>query len=241
MLLWVVLSQAASGGPLQGLQTGLLVCGLFLCVYLHELGHALAATRYRIATRDITLLPFGGVAQLERMPSGWGEVIVALAGPAVNVLIAALLFLVLLAKVGFESMRNADLAGVDLQKPFELGWVEQLLILNVGLVLFNLVPAFPLDGGRVLRGLLSLNSTHLQATQVAARIGRYLAFAMIGVGIFYNWSLALVGLFVLFAGTMELMQAQRLALAENGFFQTFDTRPPSSDSVIDADDVRQLP
>src|SRR5512147_789112 len=150
-------AEAALGGVL-------FFAGLFVCVLLHEYGHALAARRYGIGTRDITLLPIGGVARLERMPEKPSqEFVVALAGPAVNVVIAIGLFVGLKLGGWWQPLSSLSTTGGNL--------FERLLIANVFLVLFNLLPAFPMDGGRVLRALLAMKLNHTRATRIAARIG----------------------------------------------------------------------
>jgi Zn-dependent protease len=143
----------------------LLVLAVFACVLLHELGHALMARRFGIDTRDITLYPIGGVARLERMPRAPGaELLIALAGPAVN--FAIVLGLIALFSVGGDLLIAYAWPAVFLQ---------QLLVVNLVLGLFNLIPAFPMDGGRVLRALLSGWLGRVRATMAAARVGRALA------------------------------------------------------------------
>ena len=143
----------------------LFLVGVFGCVVLHELGHALMARRFGIGTRDITLYPIGGVARLERMPRAPGaELLIALAGPAVNFAIAAGLLAVL--ALGSALVQTSVPLG---------GFLGELLIANLVLGLFNLLPAFPMDGGRVLRALLSGWLGRARATSIAATVGRSLA------------------------------------------------------------------
>lgn len=160
---------------------------VFFIVVLHELGHALAARRYGIQTRDITLYPIGGVARLERMPSDpWQELVVALAGPAVNVVLAAVLFTLLYATG--ELGATTDFLSLN-----------GLLGVNIVLVIFNLIPAFPMDGGRVLRALLAMSMDYVRATRIAATIGQMMAVLFVFVvvtGIFNNPLLLFVALVV---------------------------------------------
>jgi len=169
---------------LGGLPAVILYTLVFGCVLLHELGHALAARRFGIETEDITLYPIGGVARLERLPRSPGaELVIALAGPAVNVVIAATLALV------------GGLAGP---------WADTLMKINVGLVLFNLLPIFPMDGGRVLRALLSGAIGRGRATEVAATIGQGVALAAGFYGLTPgHWLLALLAAFVFLAAGAE--------------------------------------
>jgi len=176
LLAWLAVSDYQFGGLHEALHWTVFTCLVFFCVLLHEFGHAFAARRYGIRTPDITLFPFGGVARIERMPEKPSqEVVIALAGPAVNVVIAAALWL------GFALFGS----------PVRMGTVElehsiavQLLAANVMLLLFNLIPAFPMDGGRVLRALLAMRLGHNRATQLAAHIGQALSIALGFAGVF---------------------------------------------------------
>ena len=157
------------GGAPAAVEGIVFILALFACVVAHEFGHALAARRYGIRTPDITLLPIGGLARLERMPEKPGqEIVVALAGPAVNVVIALVLILVMNARFDMQALQRLDNPA--------LGFMVRLASVNIFLVLFNLIPAFPMDGGRVLRALLALWYSRTQATNIAARIGQALAF-----------------------------------------------------------------
>lgn len=172
------------------------IVALFAIVVLHELGHALTARRYGIRTRDIILLPIGGVARLERMPRDpRQELLVALAGPAVNVALAIALY-ALVRLTG--AAPSADLYTVDLISSTR-AFMYQLVIVNIMLAVFNLIPAFPMDGGRVLRAVLAMRmSSYARATSIAARVGRLLAVLLgfVGVYEFQNPFWVLIALFV---------------------------------------------
>ena len=185
---------------------------LFLCVLLHEFGHALAARRYGIPTKDITLWPIGGVARLERMPTDpKQELVVALAGPAVNVVIAmALLPIIALSEVAF---------------------FERLFTTNLFLVAFNMIPAFPMDGGRVLRAGLAMKMNYATATNAAAKIGQGFAVVFGIIGLFTNPFLILIAVFIWFgaAGEAQVTQTQaKLAgvPVERAMMTSFDTLSP---------------
>jgi Zn-dependent protease/CBS domain-containing protein len=196
LLAWMVV-KGWRQGDLSGVPFFL---GLFACVLLHELGHALMAKRFGIRTSDITLLPIGGVARLERIPENpRQELWVALAGPAVNVGIAALLFVVLggqlppAEKIGAGSL------------------LERLLLANITLFFFNLLPAFPMDGGRVLRALLATRMPYPRATQMAATVGQVMAVLFGFVGFFLNPLLIFIALFVWIGAAQEASTAQMKA------------------------------
>lgn len=188
-----------------GLPAIALVSATFGCVLLHELGHALTARQFGIPTADITLYPIGGVARLLRMPKAPGaELLIALAGPAVNVLIAAALAGLLGVSALIDPHGTSRMA--------EVSWFFQnLLYINVGLAVFNMFPAFPMDGGRVLRALLSLRMGRPRATVVAATLGQLLAVALplvlMALGAFSVFHLAMAAFLYLAAGA-ELAQAR---------------------------------
>lgn len=175
---------------------------LFGCVVLHELGHALTAQHFGVRTRDITLLPIGGIARLERMPTeGRQELWIALAGPAVNVVIAAVLFGVLAVVPDSGSLV------VDV--------LTKLAIANLALAVFNLLPAFPMDGGRVLRSALAVRRGRLWATRRAVAVSRVFAIALGLLGLWANPLLALIAVFLWMSASGELMDVQVRAAAQN--------------------------
>lgn len=178
---------------------------LFGIIVLHELGHALTARRFGIQTRDITLLPIGGVARLERMPDDpKQELLVALAGPAVNAVLAILLLLLLIPLSGLGRLTNVTLVG----GPF----LVRLFWVNVGLALFNLLPAFPMDGGRVLRAILAMRMNYVNATQLAAHVGQAFALALGLAGLFGNPFLIFIALFVWIGAAQEAAMVQMKAV-----------------------------
>lgn len=174
------------------------IAALFFCVLLHEFGHALAGRHYGIRTPDITLLPIGGVARMERIPDKPSmELVIAVAGPAVNVAIAT-------ALAGILILTGGILTGPDNTLRVML---HNLLVVNCGLIIFNMIPAFPMDGGRVLRSLLAMRFSHLGATRVAARTGQVLACGFAVLGFFGNPMLMLIALFVFNGAQEELRYA----------------------------------
>lgn len=202
LVAWIAYSYWASQGSLIAVTEGVLfLLALFACVVLHEFGHALAARRYGIPTRDITLLPIGGVARLERMPEKPSqELIVASAGPLVNLAISALLFAGLALTGSLVPLTQLSLTNGS--------FAERLLAVNVSLFLFNIIPAFPMDGGRIFRALLATRLPYARATQIAATLGQGLAFLLGFIGLFGNPVLLFIALFVWIGATQEASTAQ---------------------------------
>ncbi|PRQ01041.1 putative zinc metalloprotease Rip3 [Enhygromyxa salina] len=201
LLAWIAWISYATTGTAAGAIDGvILVCLVFGIIVLHELGHALTARRFGIRTRDITLLPIGGVASLERMPEDpRHELLVALAGPAVNVVLASLLAVVALG-LGEPLVPGALDQSVSM--------VVRLMWINVILALFNLLPAFPMDGGRALRAVLALRLSDLRATQIAAGLGQAMAVAFGIIGLFGNPLLVFIALFLWMGASGEARVAE---------------------------------
>jgi len=197
LLAWIAIAHYQQGGTPAAIQGVAFILALFACVIAHEFGHALAARRYGIRTPDITLLPIGGLARLERMPENpRHEIIVALAGPAVNVVIAAVLILILRSSFNLQALEQLD-------NP-SLSFLMRLASVNIFLVLFNLIPAFPMDGGRVFRAVLAIWYPRRQATNIAAKVGQALAFGFGFLGLIGgNPLLIFIAIFVYLAATAE--------------------------------------
>jgi len=196
LLVWLFWAGASRGLAHAAEGVGFILAA-FACVVLHEFGHALMGRRYGVVTRDITLLPIGGVARLDRIPRRPSqEVAVALAGPLVNVVIAGSLFLAMRF-----STRVYDFGDPGL---IERSFIARLFVFNLGVTAFNLIPAFPMDGGRVLRALLALRLDYVRATRVAATVGQAIAFLFGFLGLFGpNPILLLIALFVFIAAGQE--------------------------------------
>jgi Zn-dependent protease len=199
LIAWIIFTNLRAG--LDAVHVGwmvLFVLSLFVCVTLHELGHALAARRYGIKTLDITLYPIGGVASLEKMPENpRHELVVALAGPLVNVVIMLLLLPVI---------SNFDWPGQEAQTVFLIdqnSFLPMLGVVNIWLAVFNLIPAFPMDGGRVLRALLAMRMSRVQATDLAATVGKIIAVGFVFAGFYTNPFLIFIGLFIILGAHAE--------------------------------------
>jgi stage IV sporulation protein FB len=192
VLLVFGLEAGLRGGWLQSVWAVALVLAVFVCVVLHELGHSLQVRRYGIDVRDIVLLPIGGVARAERIPEDpKQEIIVAISGPLVNFALALIFFAIVL-------VRRTPLN-------FENDFLFNLLAINVVLGTFNLIPAFPMDGGRILRGLLAMRMSYLKATRHAKNVGQIIAilFVLIGFVNTHFIMLPLVAVFVFFGAISE--------------------------------------
>lgn len=197
-LAWIAIADYAAGGAAAALDSLVFIILVFTCVTLHEFGHILMGRRFGIKTPDVILSPIGGIANMDRMPDKpMQELLVAIAGPLVNVVIALLLIAV--SGISSGSLSYAQFNSLPL--------AGQLVLVNVTLVLFNLVPAFPMDGGRVLRALLAMRMGPARATAIAARIGQGFAFIFVLLGLLYNPMLMLVGFFIFLAAASEERRA----------------------------------
>jgi Zn-dependent protease/predicted transcriptional regulator len=196
-LVWIFGASYFSGGPSAAWTSLIFILLVFLCVLLHEFGHIFTARAFGVQTPDVVLLPIGGVARLERIPEKpIEEFLIAIAGPLVNVAIAALLLTV----GGADVSSNAAFASVDNTK---IPMIDRLAAVNIFLALFNLIPAFPMDGGRVLRAALSARLGFVRATEIAAAIGQGAAFLLGFIGLFYNPILIFIAIFVYLAASSE--------------------------------------
>lgn len=206
-LVWLGAAYWAKGGVTAAANGLAFILLLFLCVVLHEFGHILMARRYGVRTPDVTLFPIGGVARMERIPEKPGqELTMALAGPLVNLVIASALFLALGDEV-FSRGLALDEQGANL--------LPRLAVANLILALFNLLPAFPMDGGRALRALLAYRLGRVRATRLAASIGQMLAFGFGLLGLISgNPILVFIALFVYLGAAAESVDTQMQHIAE---------------------------
>jgi stage IV sporulation protein FB len=226
LLLWIAGAHYAQGGWDAAVAGVLFIALLFLCVLLHEFGHIFAARRYGVQTPDVILLPIGGVARLERIPEEpLQELVVALAGPAVNLVIAGALYLALGGLVPREGL-EVNNPGVDL--------FARLLWANLFLAVFNLIPAFPMDGGRVLRAFLAHRLGYARGTQIAASVGQAAAFFFGLLGLLGgNPLLVFIALFVYLAAASEahaaqIRQVSRGMIVSDAMITKFESLSPES-------------
>jgi stage IV sporulation protein FB len=193
---WIFFASYVADGPQAAMASLLFMLLLFACVLAHEFGHIFTARAFGVATPDVTLLPIGGVARLERIPEEpHEEFLIAIAGPLVNVAIAFGLVLVAGARLSAGDLAAVENANVSL--------VDRLAAVNIFLVLFNMIPAFPMDGGRVLRALMATRVGFVRATEIAASIGQGVAFALGFIGLFYSPMLIFIAIFVYLAAAAE--------------------------------------
>jgi len=234
LLAWIAAIHWMRGGPAEAIDGVLFIVALFVCVVLHEFGHVFAARRYGIRTSDVTLLPIGGVASLERMPEKpVQEIVVALAGPAVNLVIALALMFLLGAQFDLSQMAQLEQAQTTL--------IGRIAAANVMLFAFNLIPAFPMDGGRVLRALLAIGMGYTRATRVAASIGQGLAVIFGFLGLMGNPLLVLIAVFIFLAasgeaGYVQAREYTRGYLASHAMITAYQPLNPAST----ADDAAAL-
>ena len=235
LLGWIAMLHWTEGRSVAAVVSGVaFILVLFACVVLHEFGHALTARRYGIRTRDITLLPIGGVARMDRLPKEpMQELWVALAGPAVNLAIVLTLFAWLRISGDWEAVDQVGVA--------RGAFVERVMLANAMLTTFNLLPAFPMDGGRALRALLAMRMEYARATQRAAWIGQAMAIGFAFIGLFSNPILVFIALFIWIGAGQEasLVQMQS-ALAgvsvRQAMLTNFQTLTPAN-TLGDAADL----
>jgi Zn-dependent protease/CBS domain-containing protein len=193
---WIFVASWVVGGPESAWQALAFLVLLFACVVAHEFGHIFTARAFGVTTPDVVLLPIGGVARLERIPEEpWEEFLVAIAGPLVNVVIALALIFVAGAHVNAANLYAVENPSTSM--------TDRLATVNLFLAVFNMIPAFPMDGGRVLRALLATRTGYVRATEIAAFIGQGVAFALGFIGLFSNPMLIFIAIFVYLAASSE--------------------------------------
>jgi stage IV sporulation protein FB len=207
-LIWIFVAGLAAGGVDDALNSLVFMVLLFGCVLAHEFGHIFTARAFGVATPDVTLLPIGGVARLERIPEKPSEeFLVAIAGPLVNVAIALVLIAVTPTHLSAEHLTAMESPKVSM--------IDRLAEVNIFLAVFNMIPAFPMDGGRVLRALLAIRLGHVRATEVAATIGQWTAFGLGFLGLFYNPMLIFIAIFVYLAAASEAQMVSLRAMSRD--------------------------
>ena len=224
-LAWIFAASYATSGAATAWNTLVFIVLLFLCVLLHEFGHIFTARAFGVNTPYVTLLPIGGVAQLERIPEEpWEEFLIAIAGPMVNIVITLLLVYVAGANLAPDAAAVASA---------QISMIDRLAIVNLFLALFNLIPAFPMDGGRVLRAALASKWGYVRATEISASIGQFVAFALGFIGLLYNPLLIFIAIFVYLAASSEsymvaLRAVSRGVPVSHAMMTQFATLPPEA-------------
>src|SRR6266700_6721260 len=207
-LAWIFFASYASGGAVAASKSLAFMILLFACVVAHEFGHIFVARHFGVTTPTVTLLPIGGVAQLERIPEKPSEeFLVAIAGPLVNVVIAVVLIVAFGASLEASSLSGVDRSSVSM--------LDRLAAVNLFLVVFNLIPAFPMDGGRVLRAILASRLGYTRATEIAASIGQVVAFGLGFLGLFGNPLLIFIAIFVYLAASSEAQLVAMRAMSRD--------------------------
>ena len=195
-LAWIFAASYTASGAATAWHTLIFIVLLFLCVLLHEFGHIFTARAFGVTTPYVTLLPIGGVSQLERIPEEpWEEFLISIAGPMVNVVITLLLV--------YGAGANLQPRNATLVDSTQISMIDRLAIVNLLLALFNLIPAFPMDGGRVLRAALASKMGYVRATEISASIGQFVAYALGFIGLLYNPILIFIAIFVYLAASSE--------------------------------------
>ena len=193
---WIFVASWVAGGPESAWQALAFMLLLFACVVAHEFGHIFTARAFGVTTPDVVLLPIGGVARLERIPEEpWQEFLIAIAGPLVNVVIAVVLILLAGAQVNAVNLYAVENPAASM--------IDRLAAVNLFLAVFNMIPAFPMDGGRVLRAVLAARMGYVRATEIAAFVGQGVAFALGFIGLLYNPLLIFIAIFVYLAASSE--------------------------------------
>ncbi|MBI2191346.1 MAG: site-2 protease family protein [Planctomycetes bacterium] len=235
-LIWIVLSAAldGNGGMLPALYSAFFVCLTFAFVLLHEFGHSLAARHYGVPVQDITLSPIGGMARLAYIPRRpRQEFVITLAGPAVNLLLAAFFFALVLPASMVDVLSGFDFSSSN--------FFIQLLVINLFLLIFNLIPAFPMDGGRILRSLLAMRMDYLRATQIAARVGQAFCVLFFVYGLFTGQILlCFIAVVIFFSASAELFSvrvSRAFRQAYGGTAFEPETAPFSSAGPVQSDDL----
>lgn len=240
LITWIIFDELTRGGNAKSVLFNVaFIVAVFLCVVLHELGHALMAKRFNIKTEKITLLPIGGMASFEKLPeSPKQELLVVAAGPLVNLAIAVLLYFIVPVQ-SFIHLNFTEAFEVLMRYNLQ-SFLFFLFIVNVGLVVFNLIPAFPMDGGRILRALLAMKVGRVKATKIASILGLAIAALFFLIGLLYNPFLIFIALFVFLGAFSENRMVQHLAwldghTVEEAMLLNYTTFEPedSIDVVVD--------